>query len=321
MNLLDRGALRRIILGAACGAATLLAVAAPAGAGAPTRIDAEYWGVSCVAALGGGQTLFLFGSGTTDGAEGGIGAFVEAADGSLVAEGQATDFAFGSTFHAVVGLGSASFAVEADVTRGPSTTEVVEERDGNSWTKGTASHADVTFTGTTASYDGRALELGEGACSGEINGFDVRSTNPSATISSSRDFGSEICDVDGLTDGQVRLSGVLPQVYAEVVLDHGGEDVEKAQGEILVRGGRGALTTDLVDLFTGETRTRAQIDLRLERSGRTAREVVTDGRAVERRSVTPYTASVSVTTADGRHGTARCAAVAVSTQLRIAPGA
>src|SRR5205085_1606945 len=69
--------MHRIALGAALAAAALSTFAAPARAAAPTRIDAEYWGVTCVADLGGGQSLFLFGGGTTDGAEGGIGAFIE----------------------------------------------------------------------------------------------------------------------------------------------------------------------------------------------------------------------------------------------------
>ncbi|MFL6022104.1 MAG: hypothetical protein ACJ72O_02100, partial [Marmoricola sp.] len=82
----------RTALLAAAAATALLTVAAPADAGAPTRVNAEYWDISCVADLGEGRSLFLFGSGTTDGTEGGVGAFVEDESGSQVAEGQATSF-------------------------------------------------------------------------------------------------------------------------------------------------------------------------------------------------------------------------------------
>ena len=319
MNPHARGTLRRLVLGTAAGAATLLTLAAPAGAGAPTRIDAEYWGVSCVADLGDGLTLFLYGGGTTDGAEGGIGAFVEDGDGSQVAEGQATSFAFGARFTTTVPLGGKTLVVGADATRGATTTEQVDERDGNSWTKGTATHADVALTGATASYGGTAVPLAENACSGEINGFHVRTTNPSATVRTSSDFGSDICDLEGFADGQVRVGGDLPTTYVEVVADHGGEDVEKAQGELTVRGGRGTLRTDLVDLFTGEVTTRATVELTLARTGTTERQVTVEGATTQRITVTPYRASIRVTTADGRSGTATCAAAAVTVQERTRP--
>jgi len=318
MHLNTPGA-RRLALATACAAAALLAVATPADAGAPTRVNAEYWGVSCVADLGEGQTLFLFGGGTTDGSDGGVGAFVEDAEGFQVAEGQATSFAFGSSFSATIELGSKTFEVSAPATPGPSVTEQVNDRDGNSWTKGTTSHADVALTGATATYGGTPVQLTDTSCTGEINAFHVRTTNPAASIHTSSDFASDICDVNGLADGQVRLSGALPDTFVEVVLDHGGEDVEKAQGDLRVNGGRGTLRTDLVDLFTGDVRTRATIALALERSGATVREVVSEDGTTQRQSVTPYRATIDVSTADGRHGTASCAAVAVTTQVRVQP--
>lgn len=319
MNLETGGPLRRLALGTACGAAVLLTTAAPAGAGAPTRIDAEYWGVSCVADLGGGESLYLFGGGTTDGSEGGVGAFVEDAEGGQVAEGQATAFRFDSRFTATIPLGARTLVIGADATAGPSTTEQVNDRDGNSWTKGSTSHADVALTGTAATLAGKAVAVDDRSCAGEINGFHVRTTNPSASIHRSSDFASDICDLDGLADGQVRLSGVLPNAYVEVVADHGGEDVEKAQGELRVTGGRGTLRTDFVDLFTGETRTRATVGLVLDKAGRTFREVTSSDGATQRVSVTPYRAELSVATADGRHGSVSCSAVAVTTEVRVHP--
>jgi hypothetical protein len=319
MHLTTLGALRRLTLATALGAATVLAVGAPADAGAPTRVDAEYWGVSCVAGLPGGETIFLFGGGTTDGAEGGVGAFIEAADGSQVAEGQASSFGFGSTFDATVELGAKTFVISAGVDRGATVTEQVDERDGNAWTKGTTSTTELTITPSAASYGGQAVDLDPGACNGDINAFDVRTTNPSASIHRYSDFESEICDLVGLADAQVRVTGALPNTYVEVVLDHGGEDVEKAQGELRVRGGRGTLRTDVIDLFTGDVRTTATIGLVLERSGSTVRQVVTEDGATQRQSVTPYQETITVALADGRRGTATCSGVAVKTETRMTP--
>lgn len=318
MHPITRGALRRTATGTTLGAAALFTLAAPASAGAPTRIDAEYWGVSCVAGLGHGQTLFLFGGGTTDGSEGGVGAFVEAADGSQVAEGQASAFSFGPGFTATVPLGESAFEVTATTTVGPARTTPVEERDGNRWTRGTETQSEVTMT-ATASYDGAQVELGPDACHGDIHAFDVRTTDPAAYVATSGDFGSDICEVTGLPDAQVRLTGALPDAYVEVVLDHGGDGAEKAQGELTVRGGRGTLQTDVVDLFTGESTTTVTIDVDLTRSGRTERIVESADGFTERRLVTPYLATIHVTLADGRHGTATCAAASVTDQVRVRP--
>jgi len=319
MNPNTLGTLRRLTLGAVCGATTLLAVAAPAGADAPTRIDAEYWGVSCVAGLGDGQTLFLFGSGTTDGTEGGVGAFVEAADGSQVAEGQASSFAFGSTFSTTMDLGGSTLVLQADVNRGASTTEQVNEHDGNAWTKGTTTFAELTVTPTSATYGGSAVDFSDGGCDGDINGFDVRTTNPAASIRSDRDFQSDICDVPGLPDAQVRVTGALPTTYVELVLDHGGDNVEKAQGDLVVKGRRGTLRTDVVNLFTGEVTTRATINLALERAGKSLREVVSEDGATNSVTVTPYRETITVALADGRKGETTCSGFAVTSRTRVSP--
>ncbi len=314
-----RSALRRSVLATVLAGTAALTLAAPAGAGAPTRIDAEYWGVTCVGDLGGGRTVFMFGSGTTDGTEGGVGAFVEDATGAVVAEGQATAYEFGDVFGAQIPLDGQSLVLLADVVVGQSVTEQVEERDGNRWTRGTTTRTEVAVTPTRASYGPTVLALGADACTGDLNAFHVRSTNPSATVLRDHDFESEICDVVGLTDGQVRISGALPEAVVEVVLDHGGEDVEKVQGEVRLAAGRGTLVADVVDVYTGAVRTTATVGLELVRSGRSVREVSSDGGLTETRTVTPYRETVTVAFADGRRGAATCSGIAVTTQVRIRP--
>ena len=314
------GTWSRLAISAVLGGASVAALGVPAEADALTRIDAEYWGVDCVYSLGGGDTVFLFGSGTTDGTEGGVGAFIENSDGEVVAEGWTAEFVFGDVFSTSLGLNGTTFAIAADVHTGATESMPLRERSGNSWTKGTTTEAPLDVVTTAATYGAEQIDLTGGSCNGAINGFDVVTTNPAAQIYTDRDdLDSEICQVDGLPDGQVRVTGVLPQAYIEVVLDHGGEDVEKAQGEVTLQQGSGTLTTDVVDFFTGDVLTTADIGLELERVGRRTHETASEDGLVERRTFTSYRETVTVAFADGRAGTASCSGVATTTQVRIAP--
>jgi hypothetical protein len=312
-------AARRALVGLALTGAATAVLAAPAGADTPTRIDAEYWGVDCVYALQGGSTVFLFGSGTTDGTEGGVGAFVEGADGSFVAEGWTPEFTFGSSFATALDLDGTTFSIAAGITRGDAETEPLRERDGIGWTRGTMTETSLTVETTAASYAGQPVDLTGGSCSGQITAFDVFTTEPAATLYRSRDFDSEICDVDGLQDGQVRITGILPNAYVELVLDHGGENVEKAAGELALQGGQGSLATDVRDVFTGEVRTTALISVTLERAGRMTQQVERAEGFVERTTHTPYREEITVSLADGRSGTATCFGVASTSHVMIAP--
>jgi len=311
--------LRRISIVAAISGVAAAAFTSPAHAQAPTRIDAEYWGVDCVYALSGGDTLFLFGSGTTDGAEGGIGGFVEDANGLTVAEGFTSDFVFGDTFSTSMDFEDVSFSIAADLAYGQAETMPVEERSGNSWTKGTTTQTPVEVDTTRASYGVQQLDLSLGSCTGEITAFDVLTTNPSATIYRDEDFDSDICTVEGLPDAEVRVTGALPDVYVEVVLDHGDAGAEKAQGAIALRSGAGTLASPVVDLSTGGQTTTASIQVALEPAGRTVRHVETFDGVVERRTIRPYHEEVSVSFADGRQGKASCFGVATTSHVMIAP--
>lgn len=314
------GARRRVLVSlAVAGATAAVLAAAPATADAPTRIDAEYWGVTCVYALGGGNTAFLFGSGTTDGAEGGVGAFVEASDGSQVAEGFTPEFTFGDTFEASLDLAGTTLSISADVTAGDPETTPIRERSGNSWTRGTTAVAALAVETTSASYGGQQVDLAGGSCDGEITAFDVFTTEPAGTVYRDRDFDSEICSVAGLPDAEVLVTGILPNAYVELVLDHGGEDVEKAQGEVMLRGGRGTLVTDVYDVFTDQKRTTATISIALERAGRMTSQVDRSEGFVERTTHTPYTEKITVNLADGRSGTATCFGVASTSHVKLAP--
>jgi hypothetical protein len=319
MFITTSGIARRALAGLALAGAVTAALASPAGADAPTRIDAEYWGVDCVYALPDGSTVFLFGSGTTDGAEGGVGAFVEGPDGSFAGEGFTPEFTFGESFGTSLDVGGSTFSITADVTRGEAETTPIRERDGNGWTRGTTTEISLDVATTSASYAGRSVDLAGGGCGGAITAFDVFTTEPAATVYRSRDFDSDICDVDGLPDAQVRISGVLPHAYVELVLDHGGEDVEKAAGEVTLRGGRGTLVTEVRDIFSGDRRTTATISVELVRAGRMTQQVEGADGFVERTTYTPYTEKIAVRLADGRAGSATCFGVASTSHVKVAP--
>ena len=298
--------------------ATGLVSTAAQGAAA-TRIDAEYWSVDCVYALPGDDTLFLFASGTTDGAEGGVGAFVEGADGAIVAEGQTDTYAFDSDFATSFSLGEDSLEIDVALTRGETTTEPLRERSGNSWTKGTMTVADLETLTRSLTYASRPVDVSTGSCAGSITGFDVLTTNPSATIYRDEDFDSEICDVVGIPDAQVRITGRLPDTVVEVVADHGESGVEKLSGELTITGGRGSLTGDVVDLFSGEVTTTGTVALHLTKTGRQVRQVESADGFTERRQHTTYREDITVTFADGRRGTATCTGVATTTHVWIGP--
>ncbi len=312
---------RAAVLSLSLAAALTTVANVPAQAGAPTRIDAAYWGVDCVYAVGGGDTLFLFGSGTTDGTEGGVGAFVEDADGGFVAEGWTDAFTYGDSFTTSFVIGDEELVLDAGLTAGETTTEQIRERSGNSWTTGATTMTDLEVAPRTLTYRGAEVGLSGGSCAGEVTGFDVTTTNPAATIYRHRDFFSDICDVDGLPDAQVRLSGSLPDLIVEVVADHGGESVEKLAGDLTVKGGGGSVTADVVDLYTGEVATSGTVAVDLTRVGHRTREVESFDGIVETQARTLYRAEVTVTFADGRQGTATCAAVATTSRVWIGPHA
>ncbi len=287
---------------------------------AATRIDAEYWSVDCVYALPGNDTLFLFASGTTDGAEGGVGAFVEDTDGAIVAEGQTDSYTFGDDFTTSFALGEGTLGIDVAVTRGETRTEPLRERSGNSWTRGTMTMADLDTLTQSLTYAGRQVDVSSGSCAGSITGFDVLTTNPAATIYRDEDFDSEICDVAGLPDAQVRITGQLPNTVVEVVADHGESGVEKLAGDLTLTGGRGSLSGDVVDLFTGEVTTTGTVTLDLTRTGRQTRQVESADGFTERRRHTTYREEIAVAFADGRRGAATCTGVATTTHVWIGPG-
>ncbi|WP_114558842.1 hypothetical protein [Desertihabitans aurantiacus] len=305
------------LLGAVTGAALtlLLTVAPPATGRPPTRVVNTVDELSCAFATTTGEGLFIqAGAGSASG-ESGSGFFLEDADGVVVLAGEGGTARFGPEFTAeieAVRPGEeqpvGTVTLTARLTAGTPVVEQVDERDGNIRTTGTVTTTEYAFSDVAVDVPGYEVVVDELSCDGSRIDFDLLSTNPSAHVVRSRDFGSDICTFAGTADTQVRLSGEDRSApYAEVVVDDGVNPL-KAQGEIGMRGLQGTLVAPLTEIFTGETVATLTLRLRLVPAGPPTTTVERDGRALFTRTETPYLAELSLTTTDGRRGEVSCPA-------------
>ncbi|QGN34904.1 hypothetical protein [Microlunatus sp. Gsoil 973] len=283
--------------------------------------------MSCVFETVQGDLIFFTAGGST--LEGGSGSsmFVETPDFELVLDGQGgtADFA-DTTLTASVPLvdvasqqPAGSATVVADRIRlGQPTTEEIRERSGNSWTTGTLTTTDYRLHVTSVIVPGYDVLLDGNDCTGQDLAFDVKTTNPTAQIYSSVDFGSDICDLDGLPDGQVRLTGQPKRPFFEVVIDDGSTPL-KASGDLELKGRSGSATAELIDLTTEQPVAELSITVELEKIGRAERDAQTDGRVTERMTRVPYRATITVSTSDRRSGRADCFAEESQTKIIVRP--
>ena len=306
--------------------ATALLVAttsSPASATAPTRIDTAYWGIECIVPVADGGTLYLYGGGSLDAADGGFGAFIEDAEGRTVAESVPGDvpLAYGDHVTTAITLvgdaGSQVLDLSAGLSAGEAVVSDVRERSGNSWTRGTTSEAALTVDPVTVSLDGDPLDTGSGWFSGTVDAFDIVTTEPNRTVYTDRGLDSEICDVAGMPETQVRVSGPWPEVVVEVVVDHGHGEADKASGVVDLRNGKARLATDLVDFWTGAKVTDLVVTLSGSRGTGSTRETWSGDGITESTRVTPYDLTVGISTQDGRKGSVVCAGRLVSSVVRL----
>lgn len=299
------------------------AAVAPAAAARPIeRIQNTIDDVSCVFATLEGPTLFVFGSAGSNGS--GAGAFLE--DGpDLVLDGQGGSITFDGRLQATVdmltvpdGTGAGTLSLTADLELGAPSTEQVEERSGNSWTRGTLTVREYAFVDVGAELPGYTVLPGEASCSGQQLQFDVRTTNPAATVYRSAAFGSDVCPVDGLSDAAIRLSGQLHEPYVEIVVDDGIEP-QKAAGTLERRGGAWVATLPLYSLVTGEPSTLLSVSMDLRHDGRMSHGLVSEDGFTERFWHETYLAHIAVADPQGGTGEAHCEATNVRTLITLAP--
>ena len=299
------------------------AAVAPAAAARPLeRIQNVINDVSCVFATAEGPTLFVFGSADSNGS--GAGAFLEEGEQVLL-DGQGGSIAFGDHFRASVdmrtvpaGTDAGTLTVTADLELGAASVQRVEERNGNSWTRGTLTVQDYGFANVVADLPSYTVLTDQGSCSGQRLEFDVATTNPAATVYRSADFGSDICAVDGLADTEIRLSGQLHEPYVEIVVDDGVEP-RKAAGTLQRRRGAWVATLPLISLVTGEVDTLLSVSMDLRRDGRVSHGRTSEDGFTEMFWLEPYTADLTVTDAKGSAGTAHCEAANVRSHVTLAP--
>jgi hypothetical protein len=83
--------------------------------------------------------------------------------------------------------------VQATLTLGDPQVEVVRERNGNSWTRGTVTSTEYAVDVTSVTVPGYTVLPEADDCNGNRIAFDLRTTNPSAQIFYDTRFGSAIC--------------------------------------------------------------------------------------------------------------------------------
>jgi hypothetical protein len=310
--------------------ATGLVAVPTASADSPTRILNTITSVSCVFETAQGDYVFFGASSTTLDGDSGSYMFIETPDYEMVSEGFGGTAVFGGngSFAAQVALhdidtqeplGLAS--VEAIRTPlGEPVTEDLQERNGNSWTTGTVTTTDYRVDVGPATVPGYTVLAGDDDCTSDVITFDVMTTNPSAAISADSDFGSAICDLEGLPNGQVLLSHDRPNVRYDVVIDD-GVNPQEAEGLLHLPGRTAGSTSPLVDLVTEQQIGELTINVELHRIGTRSQESDTFDGITDRSVVVPYLATITVSTSDGRSGVAHCYAEDRTNKLIIRPSA
>ena len=322
---------RALVTAGALVVAGLVATTAVSSAAPLTRVVNTVTAVDCVFETVEGDYVFFGATSTTlDGGSGSF-MFVESPDYEILLQSEEPGTATfdNGTFSAEVLLydfdtrepvGVAS--VEA--TRTPSgepVTERLRERYGNSWTTGTVTTTEYRVDIESVTVPGYTVLADGDDCTSQVIAFDVKTTNPNAQIYADSDFESAVCTLEGLPNGEVQLSGALPEMHFEVVIDD-GVNPQNASGDLLLRGGSSAeATVPLIDLRTEEEVAQLTISVQLDRIGRRSRETESFDGITEWLVVVPYRATITVSTSDGRSGVAHCYAEHLTTKTIIRPTA
>lgn len=282
--------------------------------------------VSCAFQTAEGDVVHLYATASSQDGTSESDVFVETPDEQPVLVGDGGSAVFAPSFAAnvpvydfatgePVGQASATATITPD---GEPVVSEVRDRGGNTWTKGTMTSTEFTVAVTSVVVPGYTIMPEPGDCSGSELTFDLLTTDPDSRIYRTPDFGSATCALEGLPYGEVRLSRDVRTPVFEVVVDDGIEPM-KASGVVPLNAWSGSATAPLTAVATGEPVTDLTIDVTLERAGRRGQDSATFDGVTLRVSWVPYVASIRVTTADGRTGTAACYAEDVLELLIIRP--
>ncbi|HEX5018970.1 MAG TPA: hypothetical protein VFX15_15435 [Actinomycetes bacterium] len=313
---------RRVLTLLITGLLALGLTTVPAHAGAVEKIDGTSYDVSCVFETREGPLVFFFASQGVSG-KSGSGMFVETADGEMVLTWDKRGTAsFDPTFSASVdlvhpqsGAPAGTATVAATLTPGESQTFEVRDRPGNTWQeKGTRTDTEYAVSDVEAQVPGLTVIVRKNDCSATSTEFHVKTTNPSAELLRDTDFGTDICDVEGFGNAQIRIS----RDTFEMVIEK-GDDIQLADGELRWQGPKAHGIVPLRDLFTDKIIARLDVTVSLERAGRLERRSESGKGWSERVHVVPYVAHVDLESTDGRSGTASCLATSVRTRIFFSP--
>lgn len=278
---------------------------------------------SCVFATEEGPTVFFFGESSTAGS--GSAAFVEG-DGVYL-EGWEGTVVFGDgTLTAAVDLATVpedeprgTVSVSARTTLGGATVEEVDDRSGNTWTRGTITTADYTFDDVVLGIDGFTPIVDDMTCSGERITFDVRSTDPASRVYRDARLDSLPCAIEGMPDAELLLSGSTREPFLEIVFGAQGDDPHKAQGVLERVGASWSASLALIQLVTGEQADTLDVAAEMSIAGAPVRERLSEGGFAEMAWVLPYEVHYRIVTADGTELTAHCDAILVRSRVTISP--
>lgn len=305
----------------ALGAATL---APPAAGAALQRTQNTIDDFSCAFATEEGAFVAIFGSSSSEGS--GSGAFVEGE--GVYLEGWEGTAVFGpGTLQASVDLvdpqtgePAGTVSVSATTALGDATVEEVDDRGfGNTWTRGTSTVADYTYSDVVITIDGFTPILADTTCSGQRTIFDVRSNDPASRVY--RDSGSldsAPCQIEGMQDAELRLGGDRRQPYLEIVIGAEGSDPRKAEGVLTRDGQEWVASLPLVALFSGEVVDTLDVTATFD-MGAPYRERTSEGGFTEMRWVLPYLVTYEIVTDAGLRLTAQCEAVQGRSHTTISP--
>jgi hypothetical protein len=314
---------RRLAVVPAALALAVTALAPPAAAGPLVRIQNTVDDFSCVFDTQEGATVFFFGSSSDAGS--GSAAFVEGED--LYLEGWEGTAVFGTnTLSASVGLATVpegepvgTVSVSATTTLGGPTVEQVNDRSGNTWTRGTITTADYTYSDVVITIDGFTPILDDTTCTGQRTIFDVRSTDPASRIYRDSTLTSDPCPILGMEDAELLLSGQLREPFLEIVFGAQGSDPRKAQGVLQRDGQNWSASLALIALATEEQVATLDVTAQFSLDGAPYRQRFSEGGFTEMAWVVPYTVTYQILTDDGTTLSAECEAHQVRSHVNISP--
>lgn len=314
---------RRLAVIPAALALAATAFAPSAGAAPLVRIQNTVDDFSCVFATEEGPTVFFFGSSSDAGS--GSAAFVEGED--LYLEGWEGTAVFGTnTLTASVELATVpegepvgTVSLSATTTLGEPTVEQVNDRSGNTWTRGTTTTSDYTFSDVVITIDGFTPILDDTTCTGQRTVFDIRSTDPASRVYRDSTLNSDPCPILGMEDAELLLSGQLHEPFLEIVFGAQGSDPRKAQGVLERDGTTWSASLALIALATEEQVGTLAVTAQISLDGAPYRERFSDGGFTEMVWIVPYTVTYEIVTDDGTTLTAECEASNVRSHVNVAP--